>query len=77
MTSSQPVRCPSAGLPGCRPVAPLPGQAADSGPVKPPAERVILVLNPSTRGFTCLSRQLLDHTGRLEDAHFAHQVLLR
>ncbi|MEO3768681.1 hypothetical protein [Streptomyces sp. B5E4] len=36
--------------------------------VKPLAERVILVVNPSTRGFTRLSRQPPDCISRLEKA---------
>lgn len=35
---------------------------------KAPGGLVILVVNPSTRGFTHLSRQLPDHTSRLEKA---------
>jgi hypothetical protein len=38
--------------------------------MKPLVARVILVVNPSTRGFTCLSRQLPDRYSRLERAQY-------
>ncbi|MGW1617510.1 hypothetical protein ACWCQZ_51415, partial [Streptomyces sp. NPDC002285] len=37
--------------------------------VKPLVETVLLVENPSTRGFTTLSAQLPDQSVRLERAH--------